>query len=186
MAARSIGLSRGAHDRGAKGTCVGGMEKKWPMPPPVKTISRIHQFCPGGAFDCLINLPGGSEFGGEGCFLLTETHRSIVFTDCLTGGWRPNEESFFTLIFDMEEIDSGVQATVTALHKNENDPHKHIGNSFEQAWTEKLGQIERPAKGPKPPATVLRRRNEDSTGAQNTHCASLTAPKIIRTERLGT
>ena len=122
MAARSIGLSRGAHDRGAQRNMCGRHGKKWPMPPPVKTISRIHQFCPGRALDCLINLPGGSEFGGEGCFLLTEAHRRIVFADCLTGGWRPNEESFFTLILDMEEIDSGVQATVTALHKNEERP----------------------------------------------------------------
>ncbi len=120
--------------------------EKWFTPSPVRTASNVHQFFPGGAFDCTITLPDRTEFRSEGCFLETRKHSRIVFTDCLSGGWQPNEESFFTLIFNIEEEGPELVVTVTALHKNEDGRQKHMDMNFNRGWRTVLGQLEQVAQ----------------------------------------
>ncbi len=117
---------------------------KWWAPSPIVTISKKHEFYAGGAFDTVMRMEDGTEHGGEGCFLEVVEHKRIVFTDALQGGWRPNEESFFSAIIALEEHPQGTKYTATALHKNDADRQKHADMGFLEGWgtcIDQLGKI---------------------------------------------
>lgn len=89
-------------------------------------------------------MEDGTEHGGEGSFLEVVENERFVFTDALQGGWRPNEESFFSAIITLEEYAEGTKYTAVALHKNDNDRQKHAEMGFEQGWgtcIEQLGEL---------------------------------------------
>jgi uncharacterized protein YndB with AHSA1/START domain len=82
--------------------------------------------------------------GGEGCFLEVVENERIVFTDALQGGWRPNEEAFFSAIITLAEHPEGTLYTATALHKNNEDRQKHADMGFMDGWgaaIEQLGKL---------------------------------------------
>ena len=79
---------------------------------------------------------------GEGCFLEVIENERIVFTDVLQGGWRPNEESFFSAIITLEEHPEGTSYTATAMHKNGEDCQKHAEMGFMDGWGTAIGQLE--------------------------------------------
>lgn len=117
---------------------------KWWAPSPIVTISNQHEFYAGGAFDTTMKMEDGTEHGGEGCFLEVVENERIVFTDALRGGWRPNEEAFFTAVITLEEHPEGTKYTAVALHKNDEDRQKHAEMGFEQGWgtcIEQLGRL---------------------------------------------
>lgn len=115
---------------------------KWWAPAPVITISNKHEFYPGGAFDTSMHLPDGTVMeGGEGCFLEVIEHKRIVFTDALQGGWRPNEEAFFSAIITLEEHPNGTLYTATALHKNNEDRQQHADMGFLDGWGTAIDQL---------------------------------------------
>lgn len=117
---------------------------KWWAPAPVVTIVRRLDLRPGGAFDTTMRMPDGAEHGGEGCFLEVIENERIVFTDALRGGWRPNEESFFSAIITMEDHSEGTKYTAVALHKNDEDRRKHAEMGFVDGWgkcIEQLGKL---------------------------------------------
>lgn len=114
---------------------------KWWAPAPIVTISKRHDFYAGGAFDTVMRMEDGTEHGGEGCFLEVIKNERIVFTDALQGGWRPNEESFFSAIITLEEHAEGTKYTAVALHKNDEDRRKHADMGFEQGWGTCIEQL---------------------------------------------
>lgn len=115
---------------------------KWWAPAPVVTISNKHELHPGGGFDTTMRLPDGTIMeGGEGCFLEVVENERIVFTDALQGGWRPNEEAFFSAIITLEEHSEGTKYTATALHKNDEDRQKHADMGFLDGWGTALNQL---------------------------------------------
>ena len=113
----------------------------WWGPAPVVTIVKKYEFCPGGAFDTVMRLEDGTEFGGQGCFLEVVENRRIVFTDALRGGWRPNGESFFTAIMTLEEHPEGTKYTAVARHKNAEDREKHADMGFVEGWGKCIEQL---------------------------------------------
>lgn len=118
-----------------------GLLAEWWAPAPVATSVKKFEFCPGGAFDTVMRLEDGTEFGGEGCFLEVVENRRIVFTDALAGGWRPNEESFFTAVITLEEHPEGTEYTAVALHKNAEDRRKHADMGFVDGWGKCIEQL---------------------------------------------
>lgn len=117
---------------------------KWWAPAPVVTVVHTLDLRPGGAFDTTMRMPDGSEHGSEGCFLDVVENERIVFTDALRGGWRPNEESFFSAIITMEDHPEGTKYTAVALHKNDEDRRKHAEMGFVDGWgtcIEQLGKL---------------------------------------------
>ncbi|MGB7417976.1 MAG: SRPBCC family protein [Erythrobacter sp.] len=115
---------------------------KWWAPAPVVTISNKHDLFAGGGFDTTMRLPDGTVMeGGEGCFLEVVENERIVFTDALQGGWRPNEEAFFSAIITLEEHPEGTLYTATALHKNDEDRQKHAEMGFLDGWSTALKQL---------------------------------------------
>ncbi|NIA68715.1 SRPBCC family protein [Pelagibius litoralis] len=115
---------------------------KWWAPAPVVTISNKHEFYAGGGFDTTMRLEDGTVMeGGEGCFLEVIENERIVFTDALRGGWRPNEEAFFSAIVTLEDHPEGTSYTATALHKNEIDRQTHADMGFMDGWGTAIKQL---------------------------------------------
>ena len=120
---------------------------KWWAPAPVVTISNKHDFFPGGGFDTTMHLPDGAILeGGEGCFLEIVENERIVFTDAIQGGWRPNEEAFFSAVVVLEDHSEGTLYRATALHKNDDDRKKHAEMGFLDGWGTALDQLNAVAK----------------------------------------
>lgn len=115
---------------------------KWWAPAPVVTFSNKHEFWSGGGFDTSMKLEDGTVMDlGEGCFLEVIEHERIVFTDAIQGGWRPNEESFFSAIITLEDHPEGTLYTAVALHKNAEDAKKHSDMGFMDGWGTALKQL---------------------------------------------
>lgn len=117
---------------------------KWWAPVPIVTIVRKHEFYAGGAFDTVMRMEDGTEHGGEGCFLEVVENERIAFTDALRGGWRPNEDAFFSAIITLEDHPEGTKYTAVALHKNAEDRQKHADMGFLDGWgicIEQLGKL---------------------------------------------
>ena len=68
-------------------------------------------------------------------------NQRIVFTDALQGGWRPNEQAFFTAIITLEEHIEGTNYTATALHKNNEDQQRHADMGFIDGWGTCIDQL---------------------------------------------
>ena len=115
---------------------------KWWAPAPILTTSNKHEFFAGGGFDTSMTLADGTVIEvGEGCFLEVIENKRIVFTDALRGGWRPNEESFFSAVITLEGHPDGTFYTATALHKNDEDRQKHAEMGFLDGWGAAIDQL---------------------------------------------
>ena len=118
--------------------------EKWWAPAPLVTIVKKHEFYAGGAFETVMRMEDGTEHGGEGCFLEVVENERIVFTDALRGGWRPNEEAFFSAVITLEDHPEGTRYTAVALHKTAGDRRKHADMGFLEGWgtcIEQLGKL---------------------------------------------
>ena len=115
---------------------------KWWAPAPVVTTSNMHEFFAGGGFDTTMTLEDGTVMeGGKGCFLEVVENERIVFTDALQGGWRPNEEAFFSAVITLEQHAEGTLYTATALHKNDEDRQSHADMGFLEGWGTAIDQL---------------------------------------------
>lgn len=120
---------------------------KWWAPAPVITHSHKHEFFAGGGFATSMTLEDGSDMDcGEGCFLEVIENSRIVFTDALQGGWRPNENAFFSAIITLEDHPNGTLYTATALHKNDEDKRKHADMGFLDGWGTAIEQLRKIAE----------------------------------------
>ena len=121
---------------------VPALFEKWFVPAPAAVTSIKHEFWRGGAFATTIHLPDGTDIdAGEGCFLEVVEPRLIVFTDALRGGWRPNEEAFFSAVIEIEDHPDGCVYTATAMHKNDGDRQKHVEMGFVTGWAKAVDQL---------------------------------------------
>ena len=115
---------------------------QWWAPKPVRTVSNKHDLFAGGGFNTTMYLPDGTVAeSGEGCFLEVITHERIVFTDAIRGGWRPNEDAFFSAIITFEDHPEGAKYTATAMHQNELDCEAHAEMGFMDGWSTALAQL---------------------------------------------
>ena len=88
----------------------------------------------GGAFNTVMRMEDGTEFGGEACFLDVVENERIVWTSALLGGWRPNQDDMpFSAIITLEQHPEGTKYTATALHQNDEDRQKHADMAF-RGW----------------------------------------------------
>jgi uncharacterized protein YndB with AHSA1/START domain len=79
--------------------------QQWWIPAPAKCKVVEMDLRPGGGFVTQISENGGAFVPHmNGCFLAVDEQERIVFTTCLTGGWRPAEEPFMTAIITLADI----------------------------------------------------------------------------------
>lgn len=118
---------------------------RWWAPEPIVTTVNKLELRPGGAFNTVMRMEDGTEFGGEGCFLDIVENERIVWTSALRGGWRPNKDDMpFSAIVTMQPHLEGTRYTATALHQNDEDRQKHADMGFVDGWglcIEQLGRL---------------------------------------------
>jgi uncharacterized protein YndB with AHSA1/START domain len=118
--------------------------KQWIAPKPVITKEIILDPRPGGRMFLLMVLPDGTELPNEGCVLLAETNRRLVFTECLTEGFRPVEAPMLPMTAEMTFAPDGTGTlyTARAIHGSAAFRDKHVEMGFYDGWGTTAGQLE--------------------------------------------
>ena len=70
--------------------------ERWFCPVPWRMTDIALDLRPGGHFRGIIRGPNGEEMPNAGCYLEVVPDRRLVWTDALTGGWRPAGGGFMT------------------------------------------------------------------------------------------
>lgn len=122
------------------------LEKWWTPKPVITKISQM-KFAPGGVFGTDIVMPNGDVHPSVGCFLDVKEHERIVFTDALSGGFRPTKRSFMTGIIELKAHDEGCLYSARILHSSEEDAHRHKEMGFDEGWTTTCAQLAELAEG---------------------------------------
>lgn len=109
--------------------------EQWWIPAPIVCKVVAMELRPGGAFETRMSEDGG-EFGPHisGCFLAVDEGRRIVFTNLLTGGWRPAEKGFITAVISFNDHPEGTEYLAHAMHKNPDERKMHDEMGFFDGW----------------------------------------------------
>lgn len=123
------------------------LHEKWWAPAPWKTKLHTLDMRAGGAFDSQMLGPDGESFRSQGCFLIVEPGHRIVFTDALSGGYRPNVSPFMTAQFVMTDTpDGGTLYIARVKHADSEARKKHEDMGFQGGWNTCISQLEDLAK----------------------------------------
>jgi uncharacterized protein YndB with AHSA1/START domain len=127
-----------------KAWSTASMFEKWWIPAPALCKVVKMDLKPGGAFETHISESSG-PFSPHlsGCFLDIIEGERIVFTNALTGGWRPAEQPFMTAIITFADHDNGTFYSARAMHKNNADKLMHDELGFQDGWGTVTAQLAR-------------------------------------------
>lgn len=115
---------------------------QWWIPAPTRCKVVDMDLRPGGSF-----VTRMSENGGEfvphvtACFLEIVEGERIVFTNALTGGWRPAERAFITAIITLKDHPDGTEYMAYVMHKSRADRDKHEELGFHDGWGTVVAQL---------------------------------------------
>ena len=101
---------------------------------------------PGGAMVTQMSDGAGQPFVPhmDACYLAVDEGHRIVFTNALTGGWRPAEQPFITGVITLEDHAEGTFYRALAMHKSPDDRNTHRELGFYDGWgavTEQLAGL---------------------------------------------
>ncbi len=65
----------------------------------------------------------------------------IIFTNALTGGWRPAEQPFITAIITLRDHPEGTEYHAYVMHKNQADHDMHVEMGFYDGWSTVVEQL---------------------------------------------
>lgn len=118
--------------------------RQWFTPKPVVTREVVLDLRPGGRFHVLMVMPDGSEYPNEGCVLLVEPKRRLVFTECLTEGFRPAANPMLPMTAEVviEPDGDGTLYTARAFHGTPETRRKHEEMGFHDGWGTAATQLE--------------------------------------------
>jgi uncharacterized protein YndB with AHSA1/START domain len=125
-----------------KAWSTASMFEKWWIPAPAVCKVVKMDLTPGGAFETHISENSG-PFSPHlsACFLDIIEGERIVFTNALTGGWRPAEQPFMTAIITLADHDNGTFYSARAMHKNNADKLMHDELGFQDGWGTVTAQL---------------------------------------------
>lgn len=115
---------------------------KWWTPAPTLCEVVALELQPGGAFITQISENGGDFMPHiNGCFLTVIEGEQLVFTTCLTGGWRPAAEPFITAIIRLSDHPLGTEYAAHVMHKSQADRNSHQELGFYDGWGTVIEQL---------------------------------------------
>ena len=121
--------------------------KDWFVPRPWRITRSVIEPHPGGRFITEMQGPDGEaeDCAGDpsagGCILVADAPRRLVWTDALSGGWRPNAAPFMTAIVTLEPDGAGTIYTARVLHRTPEDRLRHEEMGFAEGWGAVLDQL---------------------------------------------
>lgn len=115
---------------------------QWWIPAPAKCRVAELDLRPGGAFVTEISENGGA-FGPHlnACILAVDEQERIVFTNALTGGWRPAEQPFITAVITLRDHPEGTEYVAYVMHKSSADRSMHEELGFHDGWGTVANQL---------------------------------------------
>jgi uncharacterized protein YndB with AHSA1/START domain len=120
---------------------------KWFCPLPWKTVQCEIDLRPGGRFFTVMNGPNGEEMAGEGCYLVVEHERRLLWTTALRADYRPNpmpmgDAAFvFTGDLTFTDVPGGTRYHVHAMHATAEGRNTHDSMGFAEGWNKALDQL---------------------------------------------
>lgn len=119
--------------------------EQWWVPAPAKCKVLAMELRPGGSLVTQISEDDGDFILHlAACFLAVDDQSRIVFTNALTGGWRPAEHGFMTAIITLQDHPLGTEYAAQVMHKNQTDRQMHEEMGFYDGWgtvTEQLAHL---------------------------------------------
>jgi uncharacterized protein YndB with AHSA1/START domain len=115
---------------------------QWWIPEPALCRVVKMEVRPGGALVTEMSEAGG-DFGPhmDACYLAVEEGRKIVFTNALSGGWRPAASPFMTAIVTLDDHDQGTAYRAHVLHKDTETRAWHEEMGFFEGWGAVAAQL---------------------------------------------
>lgn len=115
---------------------------KWWVPTPAICKVVAMEFRPGGGFATEIDETGsGFAPHMNACFLAVEEGERIVFTDALTGGWRPAAQPFMTATITFRDHPQGTEYAAHVMHNSGADRKTHEEMGFFDGWGTVMRQL---------------------------------------------
>jgi uncharacterized protein YndB with AHSA1/START domain len=116
--------------------------EQWWVPAPAKCRVVDMDLKPGGAFVTRISENGGDfQPHLDACFLAVDDRQRLVFTNALTGGWRPAEQPFITAIIAFADHPDGTDYSAHVMHKSNADRSMHEEMGFHDGWGTVVRQL---------------------------------------------
>lgn len=116
--------------------------EKWWIPEPALCKVEKMDLHPGGALVTRISENGGAFAPHlDACFLALDELERIVFTNALTGGWRPAEQPFMSAVITLSDHPEGTDYTAHVMHKNKADQNMHAEMGFYDGWGTVIEQL---------------------------------------------
>jgi len=115
---------------------------RWWIPQPALCRVVEMDLRPGGALVTEMSENGG-PFGPhlDACYLDLAENERLVFTNALTGGWRPAEQPFITAIITLRAHDEGTEYHAHVMHKTPEDRRLHDELGFFDGWGTVAAQL---------------------------------------------
>lgn len=115
---------------------------QWWIPHPILCRVVSLDVKPGGAFITEMS-EDGRQFVPHlaACFLDVKHQERLVYTNALTGGWRPADGGFVTAVIDLLDHSEGTRYRAQALHKSRADREKHEELGFHEGWGTVVAQL---------------------------------------------
>lgn len=116
--------------------------EQWWVPAPAKCRVVEMDLRPGGAFVTQIS-ENGAPFAPHlrACFLAVDPLERIVFTDALSGGWRPAEHPFLTAVLTFRDHPEGTEYAAHVMHRSPADRKMHDDLGFFDGWGTVIAQL---------------------------------------------
>lgn len=115
---------------------------QWWIPEPALCRVLELDLRPGGAMRTEMSENGGPFVPHmDACYLDVAEGRRIVFTNALTGGWRPAAQPFITAVITLDDHDLGTAYRAVVMHKSPEDRGMHMELGFCDGWGTVAGQL---------------------------------------------
>ena len=116
--------------------------KQWFTPRPVEVTEVDNDLRSGGRAFNVMRLPDGTEVHNEGCFLLADPARQLVFSDAMQSGFRPAASPFMTCDLRLTPQANGTLYACHVMHPTAGDRDRHVEMGFFDGWGTALEQLD--------------------------------------------